>query len=75
MNAFFTSVLTSKTGLQKSQVLMTTEKIWSEEDLPLEEEDQIREYLNKLDLCMSMDPTEMHSQVLGEQADGTARPF
>lgn len=39
MNAFFTSVLTSKTGLQKSQVLMTTEKIWSEEDLPLEEED------------------------------------
>jgi len=26
-------------SLQKSQVLMTTEKIWSEEHLPLEEED------------------------------------
>lgn len=33
------------------------------------EEDQIREYLNKLDKQQSVGPNEMHSQVLRELAD------
>lgn len=33
LNAFFTLVFTSKTGLQKCQTLETRGKIWSNEDI------------------------------------------
>lgn len=50
MSAFFNSVFTSKTGLQKSHVPETRKKVWSKEDVCLVEEDLVREYLNTLDL-------------------------
>ncbi|GAB0206869.1 mitochondrial enolase superfamily member 1 [Grus japonensis] len=60
LNAAFASVYSSKTGLQESQVPETKAKGWSKEDLPLVEEDQIREYLSKLDIHKSMGPDEIH---------------
>ena len=37
-NSFFASVFTSKTSLQGSQVPDTMVNVWSEEDIPLVEE-------------------------------------
>lgn len=42
LNAIFMSVFTSKTHLQKSEGPETKGKVWSKEDLPLLEEDQVR---------------------------------
>ena len=46
----FVSVFTSKTSLQESQIPDTRGKGWSEEDVPLLEEDPVGEYLSKLDI-------------------------
>lgn len=59
-NAFFTSILTSKTGLQDSQVSETSEKVWSKENSPPVEENQVREYLNKLNRHKSMGPNRIN---------------
>lgn len=56
LSAFLPSVFTGKTGLQQSQVPETRENVWSKEDLPLVEEDQFREQLNKLYIHTSMGP-------------------
>ncbi|KAK4832613.1 LOW QUALITY PROTEIN: hypothetical protein QYF61_024594 [Mycteria americana] len=40
LNAFFASVFTSKTSLQKSQAPETRRKVWSKENSPLAEKDQ-----------------------------------
>lgn len=40
----------SRTGLQGSQVLETVEKDWNKQNTPLAKENQIREYLRKLDI-------------------------
>ena len=42
-SAFFASIFTGKTILQESQVPDTMEKVWSKQDVPLVEEDQVRE--------------------------------
>ncbi|KAK4810525.1 hypothetical protein QYF61_004488 [Mycteria americana] len=42
-NAFFASVFTSKTGLQESQAPETRGKGWNKADVPLVEQDQVRE--------------------------------
>ena len=36
------------------------EKVWNKDDLPLVEEDQVREYLNRLDIQKYMGPVKMH---------------
>lgn len=59
-NAFFASAFASKICLQDFQVPETTGKGWSEEDVPLLEEDQVREYLNKLNIRKSMGPHGLH---------------
>lgn len=43
LNAFFASVFTSKASLQEFQAPEIRWKIWSKEDLPLMEEDRVRE--------------------------------
>lgn len=51
---FLVSVLTSKTGLHESQVPEARLNGWSKEDVSLLEEDQVREYLIKLDIFKFM---------------------
>ena len=75
LNAFFISVLIVKTILQKSKDSEIKQKVRSKEYLPLVEEDQVREYLRKLDIQNSMGSNEMHLQVLRELADAVVRPF
>lgn len=46
-----------KTCPQESQAPETDEKVWSSEDLPMVEEDQISRHINKWDIhhCMAPD--------------------
>lgn len=60
LNTLFASVFPSKTSLQECQVPEMRGKAWSNDDVPLMEEDQVREYLNKLDVHMSMCTDEKH---------------
>ncbi|PKU31816.1 rna-directed dna polymerase from mobile element jockey-like [Limosa lapponica baueri] len=61
LNAFFASVFTVQASPQEPQTLEETETVWTKEDFPLVEEDQVRERLSKLDICKSMGPDGMHS--------------
>jgi len=59
LTGFFTSVFTGKICLQESQV-PKTEEVWRKKELALLKKDQVREYLNKQDLCKSMGPGGMN---------------
>lgn len=71
---FFTSVLTRKTVLQKSQVQEARLNGQSKEDVFLMEEDQVREYLSKLDIHKSMGLDEIHLWLL-RVTDVIAKPL
>lgn len=60
LSFFFTSVFTSKTVLQNSQLQEARLNGQSKEGVSLVEEDQVREYLRKLDINKSVGPDEMH---------------
>lgn len=49
LNTFFASVFITRS--HPSGIPETREKIWSKEDLPVVEEDQVRKYLGKLMGC------------------------
>ncbi|GAB0179566.1 mitochondrial enolase superfamily member 1 [Grus japonensis] len=69
LNAFFASAFASKIGLQESQVPETKGSA-----VPLVEENQFREYLNKQDIHKSIGLDSVHPQVLKELADVIVRP-
>jgi len=49
LHAFFPSVFTAKAGPQVCQAPEVREEAYSEDDLPLIEEDCVRDHLSKLD--------------------------
>ena len=57
---FFASVFTAKASPQESQTLEVREKVWRKQDLPLVEEDRVRDHLGKLNTHKSMGPDGMH---------------
>lgn len=59
LNAFCASVFASKTVLQELQV-PETGKDCSKEDVPLVEEDLVRECLGKLNILQSLGPEWIH---------------
>lgn len=64
LNVFFLLVFMSKTGHKKSNLPETRGKVQRMEDLPLVEEDWLRDYLSKSDICKFMGPEGMQPQVL-----------
>jgi len=60
LNAAFASVFTSKIDPWESQGPETNGKGWNKEDIPLVEEDQVKECLSKLDIQKSMAIDGMH---------------
>ena len=68
LNTFFASVFSSITGLQESQALEIKGKVWSKEYVPVVEEEQVGEYLNKLDIQKSLGPDGRHPRVLRKLA-------
>ncbi|GAB0182431.1 mitochondrial enolase superfamily member 1 [Grus japonensis] len=75
LNALFAPVFIATAGPQESQTLEVGEKVLRKEDLPLVEEDQIREHLGKFDIHKSMGPDEMRPRVLSERADVIVMPL
>lgn len=70
---FFTLAFTGKNSLQESQAPKIGGKVYHKEDLSLEDEDQIRELLNKLDKRNSTAPNGIHPRMLRELCKVTGR--
>ncbi|PKU37480.1 rna-directed dna polymerase from mobile element jockey-like [Limosa lapponica baueri] len=51
------------------------QEVWPKEDLPLVEEDQVRDQLRRLDIRKSMGPDGIHPRVLRELAEVIAGPL
>lgn len=64
LSAFFASVFASKTSLQECQLSETKGKVQSKEDLPLMEENHVREHLNELYVRKSMGIDRLHPKML-----------
>jgi len=60
LNVTFASVFSAKAGPQESQVLEAREEAYREDNLPLVEEDCVRDQLSNLDTHKSMGPDGMH---------------
>ena len=60
LNAFFASVFSAKASPQESQASEVREKACRKHDLPLVEEDCMRDHLSNLDDHISMGPGGIH---------------
>jgi len=60
LNACFASVFSAKANSHKSQAMEVREEACRKEDLPLVEEDCVRDHLSNLDAHRSMGPEGMH---------------
>jgi len=59
LNAFFASVFSAKAGPQESQGMEVREEADRKDNLPLVEEDCVRDHLSNLDAHISMGPDGM----------------
>jgi len=75
LNAFFASVFSAKAGPQEFQALEVREEACRKDDLPLVEEDCVRDHLSNLDAHRSMGPNRIHPWVLSALTDVIAEPL
>ncbi|CAM4699944.1 unnamed protein product, partial [Caretta caretta] len=72
LNAFFASVFTNKVS---SQTTVLGSTAWGGGDQPSVEKEEVRDYLEKLDVHKSMGPDALHPRVLKELADVITEPL
>ena len=75
LSTFFASVLTSKTSLQESQVPEARLNGQGKKDELLVEEDQVREYKSKLEICNSVGPAGMQPEMPSELVNMIVKPL
>jgi len=69
LNVVFASAFTANAVSQAFQSLEVREKAWRMDDLPLVEEDWVRNHLSKMDTHKSIRPNGMQPRVLRDLAD------
>lgn len=75
LKASYASIFISKISFQESQVPEIRKKGWSKEDVPLTQNNQVREHFRKFDIHKPMTPDGIHPQVLKKLVDVILRPL
>lgn len=75
LSELFASVFTGKSSSHTAHVAESKGKYWEMEVLPAVSEDQVCDHLKNLEADKSMEPNEIHPQVLRELVDEVAKPL